>query len=331
MPVPPDPQSCPSSPPARRRQRVVIKATPKPSLQPRRAPLRTVDQNIAARSHHTPSSTPIHRHAPAPPQTTSTIRQLRVAFQDTPLKLKDLEEGWRAHRAREIDSLTHTAPESIRNAKNEQSFHHQYAPHDVLWAKRASPRQVALSVANTPTPAPRTTLTNSKLDEAVAHQAGQTSVLSLGQASQQTLLPPTPPTSPRPKSPTVPPPAVPVYAYRSTSTRPIVAHPLAPTSGRVPLSKRTRDTIQVHAPAEAVAITLSLGGDACTLRVNRAGDELTIAPNSGSSGRQRCTIRVRDRTKWTATDHKQWMHVAGLVEEFKRHATRVRTCVCCTC
>lgn len=98
---------------------------------------------------------------------------------------------------------------------------------------------------------------------------------------------------------------------------PIQVHPLPLTSHPEALGRRSSssDTIEVHSPASASALTLNLRRQVA--RTNRAGDVVTI------EGRAPQVLRLSESGEWTSTQRDLWGLFSRLVAEHKRRTARV--------
>ncbi|WOO81443.1 uncharacterized protein LOC62_03G004966 [Vanrija pseudolonga] len=93
------------TPPYRQRQRrriVPREATPVTRELHPRTPLGQISTNTSAR--------PLQRPVPPPPG--SAVKTLRIAFQDTPPQLRELEAAWRKRRAEQLDAAVPVATAS---------------------------------------------------------------------------------------------------------------------------------------------------------------------------------------------------------------------------
>jgi len=287
MPIRAAPVSDESIPPIRLRIRPRRPPLPAPSAWPS-----TFPTSSAAVNSSNQDATDI---------TKRSIRQLRVAFEETPLKLRELEEGWRARRIRVLGEMTDqtvlvTCP--IRRVSR----------NDIPTAKvlHIGP------LRNAPTYAVGARPTRDPPE-----------MQSVIRKIPIATAPPTPPASPRsslrrPSSPPLVGPSV-APAGRPTAPHtalPILAQPLPPTSHPIPVSRGSpKDTIHVESHPSATELVISLKSGKQVIQVLRGGFEVVLDDR---------TLRSDEQSHWDIRQRKEWEMVQSLVERVKRSTPRVR-------
>lgn len=269
-----------------------------------------------------------------------TIRGIRTAFAETPAKLRELEDGWRARRRALVVRRENTdmgvddgqgvcgavgklggwyetevcpVPKTIpRRDPDERALRGAAVAVDLMVRReetRRKPRNRPISV-------------------------GMPNTSSLGDENRASSRPfkltTTPPSKLLPRPFTNNPAMRDERAskHRESSEPepaailPILASPLPPTPQPVPLTGRSSDTIHVHAPTSDLGLTLTQG----SAKVQISADGRTIEFRQDDKKKNRHMTRsigLDAVSDWTEQDKKDWYLVAKLVEGYKRHTPRV--------
>lgn len=258
------------------------------------------------------------------------IRQLRIAFEETPAKLRELEQGWRARRRRVLGDVTEIkqipAAGSSRQIPSEISEVALSAREtDPIGDQPESPRQVhrprrRISGSNPATyrvMPPRTQeLPSAHRDEVPLGRPGSSHI-----SLRVPVAPPTPPASPPtpPRQPGLSPHSQrivePGSPARLNRIHPIMAQPLPPTSHPVPISRSTpRDTIRVLPFGSPIELAISLHSGRRKIVVLQGGLELNLEGEA---------VRLVEQKAWGRRERKEWEMVQALVERVKRSTPRV--------
>lgn len=325
-PAPPSPISSPRPPPppplaaairAARAARQPLQPrdanvdTPKPKLKPKsqckdihapNADPRVATLNIHKRLKDTPSSTP----GPVPPvlpPTTSTIRRLRVAFEDTPPRLRNLEAGWRDARKRLQDEIAQLAREYVPTSESGELDAEldpsplkdkppEKVPKTLRWEH---PQPIHMTSMQLPTPP------QSPVEPELPQVQVKTSRLEMRARCKE----------PHQHSPELATPAPRPHSKLRLS--PILAYPLPPSN--VSSIGKTGDTITVHPPGGGRGITLVLQGT--TVCVDSDGMQMILRPPQGAER------SVALRHSMGDADRLTWKRVEAAVTSFKRRTPRV--------
>lgn len=288
------------------------------------------------------------------------IKQLRLVFQETPPMLRQLEDGWRARRSRtldvsstSIDKPLKSTKSLLRRAKTPESKVDPYLLEQTEMARRRMP-ETHRSASGTHI-APQ-----NKADQSANHLGRHSMIVDSNNAvARPVQLPLTPPTSPPPlptistvaadspahgtqaqahraQAPSYPPPHVPesINTHGTTDTappsptsitaqlKPISTSCLPPTKHAVPLHKKSAAKITVHNLSHPVSLTLGFQGT--TVRVNKAGDEIAIS-SGPEKQRTRTILRLADSGDWGEEECQYWLRLLSLVDEYKRRTPKVST------
>lgn len=312
---------------------------------------------LANRRHSTTFIEESSRRISATPPALA-IKQLRLAFQDTPPMLRTLEDGWRARRSRTLDVSTTSVDKPLkstksllRRAKTPESKVDPYLLEQAELARRRMPEPAHRSASGTHI-APQ-----SKADQSANHLGRHSMIVDSNAMTRPPHLPLTPPTSPpplptistvtadgpahytqaqvhQPQAPSYPPPHVPetINTQGTTDTappsptsitaqlKPISTSCLPPTKHAVPLHKKSAAKITVHNISHPVSLTLGFQGT--TVRVNKAGDEIAIS-SGPEKQRTRTILRLADSEDWGEEECQYWLRLLSLVDEYKRRTPKV--------
>lgn len=325
--------------PYRQRRRIVPRETAQPTNGPQpRTPLGPISANTPARPLQRPSIPP-----PAPGNLSapgSAVKTLRIAFQDTPPQLRELEAAWRRRRAEKLDAATvATTPRPASTAvampdtrgRRVRFGHSDETP---LVGTASDVDFVAVSSfgeSDMPVPSP-----------SPAVVAAQPAVAG---------FPPTPPSSPPPfsartmptndvlrtgssHSPSPEPhssrsPLRDPLRHRRSSDSPGRATPvpllqpsrLPPTSTPIPLG-RNNDTLIVNPPSYANALVFSLQNGRTRVRVSRDGDAAAVSTLRRGE-RTRFTLRHCDHATWSELECKLWYRLSAMLETAEARTPRV--------
>lgn len=320
MPIRAAPVSDESIPPIRLRIRPRRPPLPAPSACPS-----TFPTSSAAVNSSNQDATDI---------TKRSIRQLRVAFEETPLKLRELEEGWRARRIRVLGEMTDQtvlvrgeSRDGALMVSGVASIHQQRGlskepgnlPEFTCPIRRVSRNDIPTAKVLHIGP-----LRNAPTYAVVARPTRDPPEMqSVIRKIPIATAPPTPPASPRsslrrPSSPPLVGPSV-APAGRPTAPHtalPILAQPLPPTSHPIPVSRGSpKDTIHVESHPSATELVISLKSGKQVIQVLRGGLEVVLDDR---------TLRSDEQSHWDIRQRKEWEMVQSLVERVKRSTPRVR-------
>lgn len=249
----------------------------------RRRPLVPLNPQIQRPASGTPIST-----AKLVEKTSASIARIRTAFQDTPLRLRELEEGWREKRKRVLGHGAETpirdgipAPGQARKAEVGGGVGgdrmRRKRREDIRAPVRAAVRPI------TPPPTPPPSPSRAKLPQNI-----QTYSMKV---SHPRIIPHIPDENPP-----------------NVTPKPILSHPLIPTSKPIRLSSNPRSTIHTHPPTSPYELSIELA--TIKVHVYRGGRVIQI-------GERKLLLNGLGR------DEKEWMIVQDLVEGFKRRTPRV--------
>lgn len=240
------------------------------------------------------------------PPTSNTIRHLRVAFQDTPPHLKDLESGWRLARRYPGENAIRTALKKPAAATKEPKLPigMQKVNGGTQDVTTPAKRKVCYSFGSAPA--------NTTEDEGVDHGP---SLLPTPPPSPR--LRPRKPMAPRRDNPTLATEQLPPgstrpcrSASRPHEARPIICHPLPPLP---PTRISSKCSVSVLEASEPSSMIVTLGRR--DIRLSRTGTSLTVKDRK---------IRLDENQNWSQQDVRLWQTVARLVDDLKRHTARVR-------
>lgn len=272
--------------------------------------------------------------------------------------LRQLEDGWRARRSRTLDVSSTSVDKPLkstksllRRAKTPESKVDPYLLEQAELARRRMPEPTHRSASGTHI-APQ-----SKADQSANHLGRHSMIVDANAMNHH--LPLTPPTSPPPlptiatvtadgpahhhhtqahahqaQAPPYPPPHVPesINTHGTTDTappsptsitaqlKPISTSCLPPTKHAVPLHKKSAAKITVHNISHPVSLTLGFQGT--TVRVNKAGDEIAIS-SGPEKQRTRTILRLADSEDWGEEECQYWLRLLSLVDEYKRRTPKV--------
>jgi hypothetical protein len=239
-----------------------------------------------------------------------TIRCLRAALGETPIKLRELEAGWRERRR--ILSGSGGAKESS-NAR--------------------VPRHVSQVL-----PSKTSGILNYGKKGLSGHTPQARAMPALGLDQPPIISPPTPPPTPplitqrdKPSRSVPPSTRSKDHTYSLSHQQrpsPILSSPLPPTHQPVRLTSRSADTIHIHIPTGSNAITLSLRAKSLIIRISHDGNTFDLLPYRQAGAAPSVAPRrltLSEWRKWSDSDRREWDLVGGSVESYKRHTPRVST------
>ncbi|ORY28809.1 hypothetical protein BCR39DRAFT_533982 [Naematelia encephala] len=269
-----------------------------------------------------------------PDVTRPSIARIKLAFQDTPEKLRVLEDGWRERRrvvSRETTDLVgqvgqkekkvegsdtqgkagaymgeHKHPTSNQSRRVRKSSDNDDSAYDsgTLPTKTRMPfhaktRTLRINVPPTPPPSPPP---SRDFDPKLSVR--QSSRLQSEDTKSVEVIPMLPGNSG--SSSSVP------------NLQPILARPLIPTSRPVPLTRRNSEsTIHIHPLSSAYELTIQLSRSSPPIIVYRGGSVI-------GHGSKRNTVKLAMSAQWNREDKRIWDKVQKLVEGFKKITTRVK-------
>lgn len=256
-----------------------------------------------------------------------TIRGLRAAFEETPIKLRNLEAGWRDRRrlsgvkaapaepsmSRKVSfgrpdkasrtiKASRTVKANVRGSDNENSRKGDAGPpkqplyrrlHETRHEVRSPPPVIGDALPPSPPPTPPPPIDVTKSSARPAHE----------------LLIPLFKASPR-------------LSRATDIPEPILSSQLPPTNQSVRLTSRSSDTIHVHSPDTRLGITATLRGGAQWISVPQDGRSLYITTETNGLSRSRL-IQVDEWSRWSEDDRRDWELVRRTVETYKRNTPRV--------
>lgn len=213
-----------------------------------------------------------------------TVRQIRIAFEQTPSKLRAAEQGWRERRkeiSKRIQPVqgSHTTEKEKKRTEGEVGHIAKYPA-----VSRIIPEIVvsAKPITGPPTPergppTPERTPPTCRNDVQSKHSDSN--------------YPPAPDTP-----------------------APILAYPLAPRLASIQMGRC--GSLSISHPSSPHEVTIRIGKQ--RISVLRGGHTLEI----GTKGEKR-TIHREDHRSWSSTVRKQWEMVRDFVEQVKRQTPRV--------
>ena len=261
----------------------------------------------------------------------SSIRQLRVTFEETPLRLRDLEERWRARRRRVLGIVNNEARQS--RTTESSRMHRQegleiQAPNAVI--SQAIPvglgEQARYSGSTAqllpPASGAHVALSSGVQTRHLLHQQISQNVMASTYTTRRAMsfatAPPTPPTSPSSSLRRLNPPPQDtscVFPADRPAAQPILAHPLPPTTFPIPLwQKSSKDTIHIQPPDSQNELVISLGTSKRSVIVTRGGLEIIVGNH---------VVRLLAYSAWGKRERKEWEIVLALVERVKQRTPRV--------
>lgn len=192
----------------------------------------------------------------------------------------------------------------------------------------AQPMQLPLTPPTSPPPLPTMPAVTADGPAYAAIQAQAEAALA------HASVPHSPHPYAHPQPPSYPPPQVPesVNTHGTGDTappsptllaailKPISTSCLPPTKHAVPLHKKSAAKITVHSASHPVSLTLGFQGT--TVRVNRAGDEIAIS-SGPEDQRTRTILRLADAGDWGEEECQYWLRLLSLVDEYKRRTPKV--------
>lgn len=290
------------------------------------------------------------------------IKQLKLAFQDTPPMLRQLEDGWRARRSRTLDvsSVSVDKPlkpskSLLRRARTPEEAMDPYLLEQVELQRRREAKRAASGMHTAPeahrSPSGTRISSQTKEGQSASHLGQHSEIVDPHATTRPVQLPLTPPTSP-PPLPTITTiaadglaaqgfrlPAAPQRVSEPTHThagtdatapsspttetsqlKPISTSCLPPTKHAVPLHKKSTAKITVHNLSHPVSLTLGFQGT--TVRVNKTGDEVAISTGPEKQ-RTRTILRLAESKAWSEEECQYWLRLLSLVDEYKRRTPRV--------
>ncbi|KAI9636976.1 uncharacterized protein MKK02DRAFT_45684 [Dioszegia hungarica] len=278
-----------------------------------------------------------------------TIRGIRVAFAETPVKLRELEVGWRERRkaslvlAERIQVGTPASQAEANKAaisrhgkkeREEAQRREKRLPQLKAEPKPTSsvPRSRRATVSGEP-PAPRReNIPSDRITQQPTKSRGNGTGTKSGTqpVPSPQLAPPSPPPTPPPiLSRSKKPDTVLAHAQQYTTRLgsqprppfPITSVPLPPTNRPVPLTARSPDTIHIHPAESLVGITLRLGRTSQSITITQDGRVITFSAQPvQASPRQ---LRLSNWANWSEEDRRDWDIVRRLIEGYKRHTPKL--------
>lgn len=290
-----------------------------------------------------------------------TIRGIRTAFAETPIRLRELEVGWREKRRaglvdRKLNGVIGvnrdgrrvvkgSSPEGYGSRKKNVEINGMSELDEGVIDLKAE-RQMRVSDAQIGRQ--RSNRRDVTFARSIEEDEAKYTSHKVPPSRQNTnpLAPPSPPLTPplipdrlspyRPdtdkSTPIVRPGKVQrpkrVIALPTTDDEqsctvliPILSSPLPPTPHHVPLSKRSRDTIHVHPSPSNTGITLNVNGS--EIRVSSEGTTVSFWSNGKKGMMLDRVLELGLAKKWSEGDKRDWELVTRLVEGYKRHIPKV--------
>ena len=249
--------------------------------------------------------------AVAGPSFSPLTRLLKTAQEETPDKLRHLEEGWRARRR----TLIRAAPTVSLHPTKGTPIGKWPRPRAQLPGQdsHANHQERAIGV-HTPCPVPT---------------GLQKDTISRGQATL-----PTPPPTPSPSTSPLQLPPVTTDVKRSLAAAsstllddrlrpsPIIAGALPPTNKPTIVTKGRSETICILPPESPYEMLLNFPHRR-SVRILRNGLELQVMHNTRTSVLLERTLRLIDASTWKQEDQKLWATVFGIIEGVKSRMARV--------
>lgn len=274
-------------------------------------------------------------HQPSDVTALPSIAQLRIAFEETPTRLRELEEGWRARRRRMLGDITCEATQLPVAGGSQPNTKCGKISSETRRAAKTGRRELeSLSLALPARRLERQPAAKASLavdaNSRVSPSPGPPFAPALKREPRPIIrtlpiiiAPPTPPASPpSPPRRTIPPYTVPtassvIPGFKVAGGLPtILAHPLPPTSYPIPISRSTpRDTIHVQPLNSPYELIFSLDHGRRKVSVVRGGEEIALRDK---------VVSLRMQHLWDPKERKEWEMVAALVQRVKRGTPRVR-------
>ncbi|WVW79647.1 hypothetical protein I302_101616 [Kwoniella bestiolae CBS 10118] len=297
-----------------------------------------------------PPSRQGHTTSRRPSVVASTIHEI---LQDTPSPLRELERGWKETRRKRLgivsladensprdDTITQVGYDRLRGNNpydaGETNFHRETftgkepgggvmeRPSGNEYRRNrntvnvrfiTSSSSALLTPPDTPPASPKVpdnSIPNRKKDQQASSRAKgniptrprQHSIIS----SSCPPVPPQPVTIPQPRKHTI---------------KPILSHPLPPTSRPVRIQKNKRDTIYIPSQPSRYEVVLDVVGGQ-TIRVGRGGRTVEFISGSGGRKGKRRVLDIEEVEKWSNEDKRDWENFNGVVEGFKRIIPRIK-------
>ena len=248
------------------------------------------------------------------PSVPRSISAALSVYGETPEKLRELEQGWRARRRMVLGELSSNEGQRLTSASTPIRERGAVANHETRWSPPADDLQLRLRRPS---------------GAGTAHQGRPRST-----RDRPALPLPTPPNTPPPTAPPLGAMAMPqtcrrglnapkTTTYGTASTlQPILSSPLPPTTAPVPLLRARSETITIHHPGSTIEITIRLG-KAAMIQIRERGTVMIVQRREGTRWGTARTLRLSAINQFREEDVLQWRTVSELVERFKRQIPRV--------
>ena len=238
-----------------------------------------------------------------------SIRHLRVAFEETPPKLRELEQGWRARRKRVLDDVTQATQDRMTGSSYEGLGIGEARLDEGDDMVLSRQQHTALNTSSRPRPA------NAEIEPTQHIMTGPLRAVPIPAPL------PTPPASPpipviravSPRTGSILPTAR--QHHHHELAKPILAHPLPPSAHPIPISRRSRrETIRVSPLEWSTELVISLELGKREIRIMRGGKRVAFGDRE---------LLLDDQGGWGKTDWEEWEMVQALVDRVKRATPRV--------
>ena len=249
----------------------------------------------------------------------TSIKQLRVTLDETPQRLKELEEKWRARRRGVSQLVTNEASQPRLTGSSRTRGQDRLLPVGFGQRLRSSGSIAnVLPSATVARVAPKSEVQTRHPPRVGTSGDVMPSVHHTRRAVSFATAPPTPPPStPSSSCRLEPPPQKTSFVLPAgqPAPRPILAHPLPPTTFPIPIGpKSSKNTIHIRCPESRNELVISLRASARSMVITRGGMELTVGDH---------VVRLLEHSAWGKRERKEWEMVLALLERVKRATPRV--------